>query len=147
MKRTVKLCVLTLTTCLTLLSCKESITENKNVNTTTGQSVKGSITVIDVTTFENAIATPGVQLIDVRKDYEWDRGHLENAKRFELNNPNWQTQIETLDKDKPVYVYCEKGGRSARSAKQLKKAGFTKVYDLEGGIRAWKAAGKSVEVK
>jgi rhodanese-related sulfurtransferase len=42
-----------------------------------------------------------------------------------------------LDKNKPVLVYCAAGGRSASAAKDLKKAGFKKVYDLEGGYDAW----------
>ncbi len=104
------------------------------------------IRVIDVIAFEKAITQENVQLIDVRTQEEWEEGYLKNARRFQINNPNWDTQIATLDTSKPVYVYCAKGGRSARSAKKLKKAGFTEIYDLQGGITAWKEAGKPMRM-
>ena len=43
-----------------------------------------------------------------------------------------------LDKEKPVYLYCRSGKRSASAAEKLKEAGFTEVYNLKGGILAWK---------
>lgn len=103
------------------------------------------IQVVDVASFEKGIAQTGAQVIDVRTDREWDAGHIKGANHFEINNPSWQAQIETLDKDAPVYVYCAKGGRSARCAKQLEKAGFTQIYDLDGGIKDWKKEGKPIE--
>jgi rhodanese-related sulfurtransferase len=48
------------------------------------------------------------------------------------------------DPGKPVLVYCRSGGRSARASKQLEKLGYKVVYDLDGGITAWKKAGKKV---
>ena len=50
-----------------------------------------------------------------------------------------------LDKSKPVLAYCASGGRSAKSAKIYIDAGFTKVYNLLGGFRAWKAENLDVE--
>ena len=135
-------CVLiAMTLCLSIWSCNEA-TSQKEVDGIATQEV---ITVIDVNTFEKEAIASGAQLVDVRRDNEWEHGHLENAKHFEMNNPSWQTQIETLDKNKPVYVYCAKGGRSAKCAQQLKEAGFTTIYDLEGGINNWKSAGKPIQ--
>lgn len=128
--------------CLALSSCNEATSQKESSSITTTQEV---ITVIDVETFEKEATVAGAQLVDVRRDNEWERGHLKNAKHFEMSNPNWQSQIETLDKNKPVYVYCAKGGRSAKCAQQLKEAGFTTIYDLEGGINNWKASGKPIE--
>jgi rhodanese-related sulfurtransferase len=51
-------------------------------------------------------------------------------------------KIAKLDKNRPVMVYCAAGGRSASAASQFKKLGFAKVYDLDGGMGAWKKAGK-----
>lgn len=104
-----------------------------------------TIEVIGVSAFEKGIIQDGAQLIDVRTIEEWEDGHLKNANHFQINNARWEDQIATLDKNKPVYIYCAKGGRSARSAKQLKNVGFTQIYDLEGGITAWKEEGKPVE--
>lgn len=127
-----------------LLSCNKNL-QRANEPQEVVVNQKQIVKVIDVATFSTAISKENVQLIDVRTEEEWQEGHLKNAQRFEINNPNWDEQIATLDKTKPVYVYCAKGVRSARSAKQLKKAGFTEIYDLDGGIIAWKEAGKPIE--
>lgn len=145
MKAYLKLSALALVLGLSLVGCNEATSQQEKTVNGQEASVQQTTTVIDVATFEKAIATPGVQLVDVRTDREWESGHIKGAEHFEMNNPTWQAQIATLDKSKPVYVYCAKGGRSARSAKQLEKAGFTTIYDLKGGITSWKAAGKSVE--
>ncbi len=50
-----------------------------------------------------------------------------------------------MDKNKPVYVYCLAGGRSAAAAKQMRKAGYTQVYELSGGTNAWRASNKPLE--
>ncbi len=129
---------------LGLVSCKDVTAERKMDDTIGEAPVKKTITVIDNTDLEQALATDDIQLIDVRTQREWDNGHLAKAKHFEMNNANWEMQLETLDKDKPVYVYCEKGGRSARCAKQLEEAGFTEIYDLKGGMSQWKSQGKPI---
>jgi thioredoxin len=45
-----------------------------------------------------------------------------------------------MQKDKPIYVYCRSGGRSSQAAKTMSKNGFSKVYNLLGGIGAWNKA-------
>lgn len=128
---------------ISFVSCDE-VTSQKTVQESQ-RTTQEIITVVDIPTFEKGVSAPNAQLIDVRTDREWEAGHLRGAKHFEINNPSWQSQIETLDKKAPVYVYCAKGGRSARYAKQLKEAGFTEIYDLKGGITDWEKAGKPVE--
>lgn len=128
-----------------LSSCHTASSQKKLQKTVTTATTPQTIQVIDVATFEKGVAQTDAQIIDVRTDREWDAGHIKGANHFQINNPNWQAQIETLDKDAPVYLYCAKGGRSARSAKQLKKAGFTQIYDLNGGITDWKKEGKPIE--
>ncbi|MEM8892294.1 MAG: rhodanese-like domain-containing protein, partial [Bacteroidota bacterium] len=56
---------------------------------------------------------------------------------YDVNGSGFATQVESLDKSKPVLLYCKKGGRSARAAKQLQEMGFMTIYDLEGGFTAW----------
>jgi phage shock protein E len=62
---------------------------------------------------------------------------INNAKNINFFDDDFLSQMSVLDTDKPVYLYCKSGGRSGKAAIQLKEAGFTKVYDLEGGITAW----------
>ncbi|HNL37566.1 MAG: thioredoxin domain-containing protein [Saprospiraceae bacterium] len=85
-------------------------------------------------------ATPGAQLIDVRTPTEFAKGHLANAVNIDWNSAGFAGQAEKLDHDKPVFVYCLSGGRSGEAAGWLRSAGFSKVYDLEGGILKWRAA-------
>ncbi len=50
---------------------------------------------------------------------------------------------EKLDKSKPVFLYCKSGKRSSSAANKLEELGFTKIYELEGGMLKWDAAGLS----
>ena len=45
--------------------------------------------------------------------------------------------MSKLDKNKELYIYCKSGNRSGKAARKLKELGFTKVYDLRGGISNW----------
>lgn len=83
-----------------------------------------------------------VQLVDVRTPEEYAAGHIEGARLIDFYDTDFAARIGKLDKSKPVMVYCAAGGRSASAAEQLNKMGFKKVYDLAGGMRAWRTAGK-----
>ena len=85
-----------------------------------------------------------VQLIDVRTPEEYSDGHIENSQNIDFKSPTFGEDILVLDKSKPVIVYCKSGKRSGNSSKILMKAGFAKVYDLEGGILEWKEKGLEV---
>ena len=86
----------------------------------------------------------GAQLLDVRTKEEWDEGHLKGATLVPVTEEGFLAKAKAaLDPKKAVVVYCRSGRRSAKAAEQLRTAGFT-VYDLDGGITAWKAAGKPV---
>ena len=78
-----------------------------------------------------------VQLVDVRTQEEYTVSHLKDAQNICVTNSDFEEKVKTLDKNKPVYVYCAVGGRSATAAKILSDMGFTEVYDLEGGITNW----------
>jgi rhodanese-related sulfurtransferase len=100
-------------------------------------------TVLKVNDFANAVKDGNVQLLDVRRPDEYKEGHLPRAV-----NANWQDddqfkqEVARLDKHKPVYLYCLSGVRSARAADWLTANGFAQVIGLDGGIKAWNAAGK-----
>lgn len=95
--------------------------------------------------FEQMLKTDKTaQLIDVRTPEEFASGHLENARNFDYYAPDFAKKLGTLDKNKPVLVYCAVGGRSGSAAAQLKQMGFKNIVDLDGGYRAWSGAGKKV---
>ena len=76
-----------------------------------------------------------VRLLDVRQPAEYAKEHMPGAKLIPLLDLN-DRQSE-LEKDKPVIVYCAIGGRSRVAAQMLTGKGFSKVYNLSGGIKAW----------
>lgn len=82
-----------------------------------------------------------IQLVDVRTPEEFLEGHLENAQNICIASSDFEDKIKLLDKNKPVFLYCKTGRRSANAAKILEEMGFTKVYDMQGGIVNWKEQG------
>lgn len=95
---------------------------------------------------QNILHSEDVQLIDVRTPEEYSEGHIENSQNIDYKSPTFGEDILVLDKTKPVVVYCKSGKRSGNSSKILMKAGFVKVYDLEGGILEWKEKGLEVVI-
>ena len=76
------------------------------------------------------------QILDTREKVEYDVSHLEGAMWVGFDTFNL-AQVSGLAKDKPVLVYCTVGARSQEIGKRLTAAGFTKVYNLYGGIIQW----------
>ena len=77
--------------------------------------------------------TKDAQLLDVRTPQEWEAGKIASSKCINYNDANFKQQIEQLDKNKPVFVYCAAGGRSSKAAPILQQAGFKYIYNLTGG--------------
>jgi len=77
-------------------------------------------------------------ILDVRTPGEFSEGHIEGAININWNSPSFAQEIQKLDKNKPVMVYCLSGGRSSSAASKLKKEGFTTVYELNGGMMQWR---------
>lgn len=84
-------------------------------------------------------------LVDVRTAEEFANGALPNAINISVTSLNFPFEINKLDKDKPVMIYCKGGTRSARAAVAMKALGFDTIYELEGGYLAWKAAKKLID--
>ncbi len=77
--------------------------------------------------------TKNAQLLDVRTPQEWAAGKVASSNCINFNDAAFKQQIEKLDKNKPVFVYCAAGGRSSKAAPILKEAGFKYIYNLTGG--------------
>ena len=80
-----------------------------------------------------------MQLVDVRTPEEFKDGTIPGSQNINVLADDFAEKVKNLDKDKPVLVYCRRGGRSSRAAKTLKSLGFTEIYDLDGGITSWKS--------
>jgi rhodanese-related sulfurtransferase len=85
------------------------------------------------------------QVLDVREEAEFAKGHVINAHSIPLAQLEKRVGELSKFKDKPVIVHCETGGRSGAGIEVLKKNGFNKVFNLNGGIAAWQQAGLPVE--
>lgn len=108
-----------------------------------GQTKQGTaVQNVDVKTFKSLIEKGEVQLIDVRTTREYQEGHIEGCSLHNIRNSDFEANMEKLDKNKAVLVYCKSGGRSSRAADVLIEKGFTKVYNLQGGFMAWDAENK-----
>ena len=115
----------------TLISCNSKSQTNLNISTDE---------------FEKGISKQNSQLLDVRTADEYQDGHLKNAFLADWNKQEqFKERVQALDKTKPIYVYCLSGGRSGAASAWLKQNGYTSVYNLEGGINAWKRNNKDVE--
>lgn len=72
-------------------------------------------------------------LLDVRTPLEFAEGHIENSKNIDISASNFESEIDKLDKDQTIFVYCAIGVRSTKVANILRKKGFKHVFDLDGG--------------
>jgi rhodanese-related sulfurtransferase len=84
----------------------------------------------------------GATVIDVRRDYEFGAGHLESARRIEMNELT--AHAEEIPRGKPVVFYCRSGNRSGMAAEAFQQAGYD-AHNLRGGIAAWKDGGRPLE--
>ncbi len=78
-----------------------------------------------------------VQILDVRRPAEWQSGHIQTARHIPLDK--LRSQLDILDKSKPVAVHCKSGYRSSIGASLLERAGFEQVMNVTGGFDAWLA--------
>jgi len=101
-------------------------------------NTEGVITEVSPEEMDLILDLEKVQLLDVRTAEEFDLGHIINAQNIDINSSSFDTDIELLDKEKPVVLYCKSGNRSAKCAKKMKEAGFKKIYDLKEGFSKWK---------
>lgn len=97
---------------------------------------------LSVEQFESAVSNKDAQLVDVRTPEEYNDGFISGAVNYDWNGGDFDEQARTLDQSKPVYVYCLSGGRSSNAAARLREMGFDEVYNMSGGIMAWRNAKK-----
>ncbi|MFB1027029.1 MAG: rhodanese-like domain-containing protein [Flavobacteriaceae bacterium] len=103
------------------------------------------VQIITFDELEKTYKIDGIQLVDVRTADEYNKGHIKNALNIDFLDSNFELNTQKLDKNKPVIVYCQRGGRSSKSATKLLENAFVKVYNLKGGFSKWLSEGRSVE--
>jgi rhodanese-related sulfurtransferase len=80
-------------------------------------------------------------LVDVREDHEWEKDHLPKAVHLSKGTIERDAEKELPDPKAEIVLYCGGGFRSALSADNLQKMGYTNVFSMDGGIRGWREKG------
>ena len=96
---------------------------------------------IDVEKFSKSIEKEGIIILDVRTPQETMQGVIEGAKRINYYSEDFMMQVNKLDKNKPIYIYCASGGRSGGAMHKMNAVGFKEIYNLIGGMNVWRQKG------
>lgn len=102
------------------------------------------INIEEFKTYINSTHPEMFQILDVRNKDEYEKGAIPNAVNIPL--PDLRKNLNKLDKDKPVIIYCQKGLRGYIARLILKHKGYNKVSSLAGGFLLWKRLGKPVSI-
>jgi len=96
---------------------------------------------LGVSEFSSKVAEAGVITLDVRTPIEFAEGHIEGARLIDFQSGNFENDIAALDKNATYAVYCRSGNRSGQAVKVMQDAGFTNVFNMNGGVIDWANAG------
>ena len=95
-------------------------------------------------TRQHMTANDDVRLIDVREDHEWEAEHAAGAEHLGKGIIERDIEATIPDKSNEVILYCGGGFRSALAADVLQQMGYTNVFSMAGGWKAWKDSGAPV---
>lgn len=106
---------------------------------------KGDFKTLPVEEFASFIQDKEVQRLDVRTLVEYSEGHIPGSININVLDESFVAMADsTLQKDKPVALYCRSGKRSQKAAELLSAKGY-RISELEKGFNAWQQAGKEVD--
>lgn len=83
---------------------------------------------------------PNFVILDVRTHGEWVGDHLEGSINRSTRDSDFDQQLDALPKHKIFLMHCQSGGRSASAFTKMKNLGFSEVYEMQGGMSAWKSS-------
>ncbi len=88
--------------------------------------------------------TDTAMLIDVREYFEYKKSRIKDAVNIPSSG-NMDMASDTIDKNTSLFIYCTTGYRAKKVAAKTADKGYRKVYNLDGGIKAWKKDGFPVD--
>jgi rhodanese-related sulfurtransferase len=100
---------------------------------------KSGVSEISPTDAKPAVEAAYSQFIDVRTPEEFASGHAYRTRNIPLDI--LASNLDTLEKNEPVYLICRSGSRSKKAAQILIDNGFKQAISIAGGTEAWQAAG------
>lgn len=80
-------------------------------------------------------AGEAIDIVDVREPHEWEIARIAGARLLPLGTLD--ARLAELERDREIVVHCKVGGRSAQAVRRLRAAGYTRVWNLAGGIQRW----------
>jgi rhodanese-related sulfurtransferase len=96
-------------------------------------------------TRERMATDNSIRLIDVREDHEWSDAHASGAEHLGKGIIERDIEVSVPEKSTEVILYCGGGYRSALVADVLQNMGYTNVFSMAGGWKAWKESGAPIE--
>jgi phage shock protein E len=109
------------------------------------QAGKPAMKNVGVPEFEKLRSDKKNVVLDVRTEKEFAAGHMPGAVNLDVNAPDFDEKVKKLDPSKTYLVHCAAGVRSRKACEKMEKLNFEKLYNLEGGYRAWEKAGNKGE--
>ena len=106
-----------------------------------------NVTHADAKEAAKLVAKSEVVVLDVRTPGEFSAGHIAGATNIDFQSGDFSERLAKLNREKTYLVHCASGGRSTRALPQFSKLGFKRIVHLDGGFKAWQAAGNPVEKK
>lgn len=135
---------------LVLPACQDQSDSTSPKEAAPAPQPTGIMSSIAVEEFEMRLREDDIKmLVDVRTDAERERDGMiimdgVEAQHWDFSGADFQERVDAIDPEVHIYVYCASGGRSTRAGRMLIEKGTREVYNLNGGITAWKAAGKAI---
>jgi phage shock protein E len=108
-------------------------------------AVATNVTHVNASQAAKLLATNQPVIIDVRTRAEFDKACIAGARLVDITRPDFEQQLEQLDRSQTYLVLCQSGGRSIRALKSFNKLGFKSIIHLDGGMNAWIKAGQTVQ--
>jgi len=118
--------------------------EAQSSDTRPVEQVDSAVKLVDVAAGLSLVADPTVAIVDVRTPAEFADGHIERAELIDFESADFRDRIVELDRTVTYFVYCRSGNRSAQATAIMAELGFRHVFELDGGMIAWQAAGAPV---
>jgi rhodanese-related sulfurtransferase len=109
------------------------------------EDAKSRVREVNVDVTRRKLESGKARIIDVREESEWAAGHVRGAHHLGKGVIERDIEERVPDKNTELILYCGGGFRSALSADNLQKMGYTNVASMAGGWRAWQEAGAPVE--
>ena len=122
----------------------EDQTSSSNSNTNSNLQM-GTIESVLTFNFKSKVDSGEYVILDIRTPEEFEAGHIKGAINIDFYDPNFQQQINNLDRDKKYLVYCRSGSRTSYTLPLFEQLEFNEVYELQGGAISWIRAGHELE--